>query len=54
MYPEIEKLKQSIYNAGALFSSMSGSGGSVFGLFEKNTPIRLMLPDHYFKIELQA
>ena len=54
MYPEIETLKQSIYNAGALFSSMSGSGSTVFGLFEKNTPIRLMFPDHYLKIELQA
>jgi len=30
-------VKASLYEAGALFASMSGSGASVFGIFE-NTP----------------
>lgn len=34
-YPEIEKIKHTMYELGALFSLMSGSGSSVYGIFEK-------------------
>lgn len=33
-YPLIGKVKQALYEAGALYASMSGSGASVFGIFE--------------------
>jgi 4-diphosphocytidyl-2-C-methyl-D-erythritol kinase len=33
--PSIAELKQEIYNTGASFALMSGSGASVFGLFEE-------------------
>jgi 4-diphosphocytidyl-2-C-methyl-D-erythritol kinase len=33
-YPTIEKIKNDIYNKGAVYASMSGSGSSVFGFFE--------------------
>lgn len=33
-FPEIEKVKQQLYDYGALYASMSGSGSSVFGIFE--------------------
>lgn len=32
-YPEIEKIKDKMYAQGAIYASMSGSGSSVFGLF---------------------
>ena len=32
-YPEIQTLKESLYQSGAIYAAMSGSGSSVFGLF---------------------
>ena len=46
-YPEIEQIKNSLYNIGAVYSSMSGSGSSVFGIFE-NKPIVTNLFQNYF------
>lgn len=34
-HPEIAELKQSFYDAGAVYAAMSGSGSSVFGIFRK-------------------
>ncbi|MDR1631950.1 MAG: 4-(cytidine 5'-diphospho)-2-C-methyl-D-erythritol kinase [Dysgonamonadaceae bacterium] len=34
-YPAIGGIKQSLYDQGAIYASMSGSGSSVFGIFEK-------------------
>ena len=39
-FPEIKKLKDELYNCGAIYASLSGSGSSVYGIFEKNN-----LPD---------
>ena len=33
-YPEIAAIKDKMYDLGAIFASMSGSGSSVFGIFE--------------------
>ena len=33
-YPLIEMLKINLYKAGAIYAAMSGSGSSVFGIFE--------------------
>lgn len=38
-FPVIAELKQKMYSAGALYASMSGSGSSVFGLFESKPDI---------------
>lgn len=38
-YPDIAAIKQELYNQGAVYASMSGSGASVFGIF--NSPIEL-------------
>jgi len=40
-YPIIGEIKSKLYNDGALFASMSGSGSSVFGIFKEE----LKLPD---------
>ncbi|WP_319229422.1 4-(cytidine 5'-diphospho)-2-C-methyl-D-erythritol kinase [Draconibacterium orientale] len=32
-FPEIENLKEKLYDAGAVYASMSGSGSAVFGIF---------------------
>jgi 4-diphosphocytidyl-2-C-methyl-D-erythritol kinase len=34
-HPQIKDVKEKLYEAGALYASMSGSGASVFGIFEK-------------------
>lgn len=46
-YPEIAAIKQRLYDQGAVYASMSGSGSAVFGLFE-NKPETLQWPDTYF------
>lgn len=35
-YPQIAALKTSFYQEGAVYAAMSGSGSTVFGLFDKN------------------
>jgi 4-diphosphocytidyl-2-C-methyl-D-erythritol kinase len=37
IYPEIEKIKDELYNTGAIYASMSGSGSAVYGLFKAET-----------------
>ena len=34
-HPEIRKLKEKMYEDGAVYASMSGSGSSIFGIFRK-------------------
>ncbi len=36
-YPVISEAKQALYDAGAIYASMSGSGSAVFGLFPRQT-----------------
>lgn len=39
-YTELEEIKQKMYDSGALFSSMSGSGSTIFGIFESEPNIK--------------
>lgn len=36
-YPALENIKLEMYEKGALYASMSGSGSSIFGIFRKKT-----------------
>lgn len=38
-YPEIEQIKALLYAHGALFAAMSGSGSSVYGLFDRQVKL---------------
>jgi 4-diphosphocytidyl-2-C-methyl-D-erythritol kinase len=46
-FPELEKIKSSMYAMGAVYASMSGSGSAIFGIFEE-LPVRPTLPIDYF------
>ncbi len=35
LHPELEAIKESLYDSGAVYSAMSGSGSSVFALYKK-------------------
>ena len=40
-HPIIGKIKQEMYAQKAIYASLSGSGSTVYGIFEKSAPIRL-------------
>lgn len=49
-YPAIAQIKEKMYASGAFYSAMSGSGSSVFGLFEEK-PKSINLHGSYFCFE---
>ena len=51
-YPQIKTIKQQLYDLGAVYVSMTGSGSTVFGIFENNFAIRYSFPANYFVREL--
>ena len=45
-YPEIDEIKTKLYTAGAKFALMSGSGSSVFGIFEAAVQLKALEKDN--------
>ena len=43
-YPQIKEIKSKLYDLGAIYASMSGSGSSVYGIFDKKVNVH-----QYFK-----
>jgi 4-diphosphocytidyl-2-C-methyl-D-erythritol kinase len=53
-YPGIAKIKNDLYNAGAIYASMSGSGSTVYGIYSKTQSTNLSFPSNYFVRELNG
>lgn len=47
-YPEIGNIIQQLYDQGAVYAAMSGSGSTVFGLFSLDNTPHFQWPQHYF------
>lgn len=47
-YPAIADIKQKLYDAGAVYASMTGSGSTLYGLFHKDQEPSLIFPEDYF------
>lgn len=52
LYPQVKEVKNALYQAGALFALMTGSGSSVFGIFEPERVVELTFPENYIYITL--
>ncbi|MGN6439685.1 MAG: 4-(cytidine 5'-diphospho)-2-C-methyl-D-erythritol kinase [Agriterribacter sp.] len=48
-YPAINELKETLYQRGAVYASMTGSGSTVFGLFEKKQRPAFAFPANYLE-----
>ena len=48
-FPQIKLIKERLYSEGALYASMSGSGSSVYGIFDVIPPqLRIQFPDCFY------
>lgn len=47
-HPEIKKIKETFYEQGAVYASMTGSGSTVFALLKQDSLIENRFPNHYF------
>ena len=47
-HPEIGAVKKDLYDGGALYASMSGTGSTVYGIFEKANEMKFNFPSNYF------
>lgn len=46
-FPEIKKIKDTLYDCGAQYAAMSGSGSAVYGIFEKEPRIGTSLENYF-------
>ncbi len=49
-FPELVKVKEAILKAGAVYASMSGSGSSIFGIFESKPDFNSAHPFQVFEL----
>ena len=48
LHPEIGAIKQQLYDLGAVYAAMSGSGSAVFGLFQNEIDLAAQFPKDVF------
>ena len=53
-YPEIKNIKDRLYNEGAIYASMSGSGSAVYGIFNSKETFSFPFPKSYFIKEVNV
>lgn len=46
-HPEIKKIKEKLYQHNAIYASMTGSGSTVFGIFNKDDEIKIPFKKEY-------
>jgi 4-diphosphocytidyl-2-C-methyl-D-erythritol kinase len=46
-YPEIRSIKKELYNMGAIYASMSGSGSALYGIFDSVPEIKKSLSSYF-------
>lgn len=51
-YSEIKRIKETLYNKGAIYASMSGTGSTVYGIFHSDQVISTEFPREYLRKEL--
>ncbi|RYY63050.1 MAG: 4-(cytidine 5'-diphospho)-2-C-methyl-D-erythritol kinase [Chitinophagaceae bacterium] len=49
-HPEVQAVRDKLYDAGALFAAMSGSGSTVFGIFSKEVPVPVFPAGYLVKV----
>lgn len=49
MYPILSTIKEHLYNQGAIYSAMSGSGSTIYGLFPKGKKAVINIPNLEYK-----
>ncbi len=47
LHPEIGNIKNKLYNLGAVYASMSGSGSAVFGIFNEEIKLKNQFKNYY-------
>ena len=53
-YADIAEIKNKLYDQGAIYASMSGTGSTVYGIFEKTAAVHNSFPAHYFYKDLSG
>jgi len=53
LHPEIAAIKQNLYDQGAVYAAMTGTGSTVFGIFEAAATPLLEFPESYTVIQTE-
>jgi 4-diphosphocytidyl-2-C-methyl-D-erythritol kinase len=54
LYPSLKEIRDTLYDSGAVYASMTGSGSAIYGLFEKNKMPDPAFPFGYRVFRLRA
>lgn len=46
-YPSLQNIKNKLYDLGAVYSSMTGSGSSIYGVFDNDINLQKIFPKEY-------